>query len=1039
MQKKRLMIAVFFVSLLLVMPLVSASIFSGFVEGLGITGKVIENETVGLYDVALYIDTSFGGGPPDRSIYRIIIENTGEVDINDTLNLKVYSDGKLFYEDSIGGLNIGERVNIDLLVSEWPTWTDGDHILKFFIDSDNIIEESDEGNNIWEGKVYVWRLSEAPMCKDTDGGFDLYVKGSVSGMDASGFFRDPFGEDFGEDKCLENQIREYYCTENGYGIVGSITDCPAGCSDGACLSEVCPTIIAWRIENGMCVSDTGCNYDSSRYTYYDTEEICAKILKGEPKPEPQPIPDICSELLIEHDIENYKYSYSRYSSGPALYSKEGEQVGTVNCCAAYYQGLDNKNNVAYVCPYDNRQDAENSLKWLAKKEGDVLGEFLGQRVYRAGKGGAQAIIWINSNYILAAVNEGAAGVVPEAIAEAYLKKYYSDLGVPAVEAEEERPIPVPVPCGIGRCVPEPVVPIVEAAPVEVPKEKMFYSCSGCELEGKCYPLGYRKEGKYCSDNYEFVAQTDGRCDNNFECESNVCIAGECLSKGFLQKIIEWIKKFFGIEPTPPEVVKCSKLLIEKDIGDYKYVKSEYGESEHTQVPLFSKDGKHLGVVKCCAAEYIHKEKDEGKREEIKGTIVCPYNNREDLRNSLIWILAKEGILDIIDYKGERVFGDVNEVIVWTNNAYLVASGGDPKSGTPIAEEIAEAYLKRYPSDLDITEDDIPEIKAEPGVFCTEEDKKVAKECHNRGGAAQSDPHPDKECEVYNGCIMPDANCEEIKIVSRDECYWHVARLNKDADLCEKITDSYYKDKCLRDVAVTTQDSSVCEKITDINEKEDCYVKIADITKDSSVCEKITDASKKEKCLILAHDIPGQKQVDVAKGFLDEIKKLGSVTLIDFETLPDGTILQNGDRLTGKEWESLGVIFEFPSEDYLQVFGPKYPFNPIGKLSLSPGLGPFEAGGDTHDDLNIIFTEPVKAVGVYLLDLGETDERESITFLDKDNNVIKRISPWPSSTFGNPAPGVFIGLIHEEGISRIEILENTQDGDDIAYDNLYFVK
>lgn len=106
----------------------------------------------------------------------------------------------------------------------------------------------------------------------------------------------------------------------------------------------------------------------------------------------------------------------------------------------------------------------------------------------------------------------------------------------------------------------------------------------------------------------------------------------------------------------------------------------------------------------------------------------------------------------------------------------------------------------------------------------------------------------------------------------------------------------------------------------------------------------------------------EEPIAQAKEFLAKIENLGlgETTLINFESLPDGTIPENGDRVTGKEWQGLGVTFEFPGEDYLQLFGPMYPFNPLGKLSLSPGLGPFEAGGDTHDDLNIIFKEPVKA-------------------------------------------------------------------------------
>lgn len=69
-----------------------------------------------------------------------------------------------------------------------------------------------------------------------------------------------------------------------------------------------------------------------------------------------------------------------------------------------------------------------------------------------------------------------------------------------------------------------------------------YAClfmKGC-FEGKmCYPLGYAKEGKYCSDeledyrgniDYGFVDQKGwgNLCENNFECESNICYEGKCV-------------------------------------------------------------------------------------------------------------------------------------------------------------------------------------------------------------------------------------------------------------------------------------------------------------------------------------------------------------------------------------------------------------------------------------------------------------------------------------------------------------------------------
>lgn len=69
----------------------------------------------------------------------------------------------------------------------------------------------------------------------------------------------------------------------------------------------------------------------------------------------------------------------------------------------------------------------------------------------------------------------------------------------------------------------------------------------CSLDGKCYPIGYRDDGQYCSGNYEFTAQlTEGlSCQNSFECDSNVCVDGQCISGNLIQKVLAWLKGIFG--------------------------------------------------------------------------------------------------------------------------------------------------------------------------------------------------------------------------------------------------------------------------------------------------------------------------------------------------------------------------------------------------------------------------------------------------------------------------------------------------------------
>jgi hypothetical protein len=94
----------------------------------------------------------------------------------------------------------------------------------------------------------------------------------------------------------------------------------------------------------------------------------------------------------------------------------------------------------------------------------------------------------------------------------------------------------------------------EPLPIEIPdsfkKDNTLSSlCLGCLKEETCYPLGYRKNNEFCSENKTFTSQlgSDSFCENNFECISNVCISGKCIPDSFIQKILNWFTRLFGRE------------------------------------------------------------------------------------------------------------------------------------------------------------------------------------------------------------------------------------------------------------------------------------------------------------------------------------------------------------------------------------------------------------------------------------------------------------------------------------------------------------
>jgi hypothetical protein len=79
------------------------------------------------------------------------------------------------------------------------------------------------------------------------------------------------------------------------------------------------------------------------------------------------------------------------------------------------------------------------------------------------------------------------------------------------------------------------------------QEEQDNECNGCLLEGKCVQFGHREEGKYCDSFSELKNQKQKKesCEDNFECQSNICSKNACINKGFFRKIMDFFKGLFG--------------------------------------------------------------------------------------------------------------------------------------------------------------------------------------------------------------------------------------------------------------------------------------------------------------------------------------------------------------------------------------------------------------------------------------------------------------------------------------------------------------
>src|SRR3989338_7695373 len=69
---------------------------------------------------------------------------------------------------------------------------------------------------------------------------------------------------------------------------------------------------------------------------------------------------------------------------------------------------------------------------------------------------------------------------------------------------------------------------------------------GSNKNQSCPSVGYRTSKIYCSES-GWISQKDeaSACKNNFECKTNVCSDGKCISGGLIRKVIGWLANLFG--------------------------------------------------------------------------------------------------------------------------------------------------------------------------------------------------------------------------------------------------------------------------------------------------------------------------------------------------------------------------------------------------------------------------------------------------------------------------------------------------------------
>ncbi len=371
-------------------------------------------------------------------------------------------------------------------------------------------------------------------CLDYDNGLDYYEKGLIKWMVSDGSWNQNY------DSCVDNNnlyegscdFSEVYLDgKKAYKVTSFI--CPNGCSDGACIKgEQVTEKITCKFQDTQneqkcyiaggfsdadlntkyCIAPAGLSSCVITYTGYKGEKVTWKSSCGQ-----------------------YQYT-TQDGNDEVIYFKCSE--GKTNITQVLNKGF---RNVYFEC-YDGAES--KSTDRAACKSTDYWKKFATNFCEnhcdkKSGKCGINSFSIGEECYLEERVICGVGNLPPcesETVVIQAQCEIDSDCPQPKC-GETEKCAGVSVKCSEGKC-------IYGSA-----TEPMLICKDSCPLDGKCYPFGYRKSGNFCSDSGGFVAQSEGNkvCDNNFECSSNVCVSGKCVSEGFIQKIMNWFSKLFGSE------------------------------------------------------------------------------------------------------------------------------------------------------------------------------------------------------------------------------------------------------------------------------------------------------------------------------------------------------------------------------------------------------------------------------------------------------------------------------------------------------------
>ncbi len=317
-------------------------------------------------------------------------------------------------------------------------------------------------------------------------------------------------------------VLESSCSEAAT-LQSRVWKCPYDCKDGACVQkEEVKEQIQCRFLNSevlinphtatpeKCYTDDGkfsCVWDGGVVTEESGKRYadCVVSVSGY----------MGAKLIWKSSCGGYAYTvvdgnneYVEFTCVPSL-NVTAQQINGKGFKYAYWQCYD---GVEQKVPAPGGAPCQSSESWQR-----IATDFCKNHCYADGSKCGVNSFSVSGECYIDVAKEGVVFISSQQVAEEERKTLQQSAGTPTVPVTEQN---------------------IEIALV----------CKdSCPSEGKCYPFGYRKSGKFCSDTGTFIDQLgdDSSCENNFECMTNLCVDSKCMSSGLIQKLISWFRRMFG--------------------------------------------------------------------------------------------------------------------------------------------------------------------------------------------------------------------------------------------------------------------------------------------------------------------------------------------------------------------------------------------------------------------------------------------------------------------------------------------------------------